>query len=139
MALGFPAPKNGAVVLPSTGNSDFASYEYAENQQTESVIAYGAAVYDPYRGSGTPHSTISANGYAKTGAANTNPGFGATTGGMTTAAGATATLTVDTNTTITGAFVVGNIRLSHARIRPIVGLSYNLDCAGDPTITWVSA
>src|SRR3954468_15219819 len=110
MALGYPAPKNGAVVLPCMTASDISSYDYSETQQTESVIAYGAAVYDPHRGSGTPHASISVSGLAKTGASGTTPGFGATAGGMTAAGGGSTTLTVDTNTTIAGSFVVGNIR-----------------------------
>lgn len=136
MALSYPAPKSGNVVLPCTTATDFNSYEYAEATQSESVAAYGSQVYDPYRSSGTPHASISVAGFAKYGAAGTPPGFGAATGGMTTPGGGSATLTVDTGVTLALAVVVTNIRLSHGRTRAIVPLAYTAEGAGDTTQTW---
>lgn len=136
MALGFPNPKNGAVAIAPSTASDFASYDYSESQAVESVAAYGAAVYDPFRASATPHASVSVAGFAKTGAVGVPPGFGAT--GFTAAGGA-ATFTVDTGVTLTGNFVVSNIRLSHARLRAAVPLSYQLENAGDVTVTWPTA
>lgn len=136
MALSYPNPKNGAVVLPGTSATDIMSFDYAESQQVESVAAYGAAVYDPWRGSATPHASISAAGIAKYGASGTPPGFGSTSGGLADPDGGSMTLTIDTGVTLAAAAVVSSLRLSHSRIRGAVPLAYTLEGAGDTTVTW---
>jgi hypothetical protein len=136
MAASLLTPSNGAVAAPATfaSASDFGAFEISEEQAGESVAAYGAALYDPWRFSGTPHSTIACNGFAKAHAANTQP-FGAT-GGLTSAGGAAATLTADTGVTYAGTMGIQNVRLSHARLRAAVPLSWTLHNTADPTITW---
>lgn len=131
MAEAYPDPSAGAVSLPSGHGADFASFDINETQQSESVAAYGAANYDPHRGSGTPHMSVSVAGFAKKGATGKAPGFGAMT-----AAGASATFTVDSGVTFAGNFVVTNIRLSHARLRAAVPLTFQLENAADITTTW---
>jgi hypothetical protein len=135
MAETWPNPKNGAVVLSSSYSADFNSYELVESQATESVAAYGAAVYDPYRGSGTPHLSATVGAFAKYGAATKTPGFGAFTADYN---GDSATFTIDTQQTVTlaGVMVCSSIRLGHGRTRAAVPLTFNLECGGDITTTW---
>lgn len=133
MPATFPAGKDGAVTLPYGAASDFNSFQITENQAVESVAAYGAAVYDPYRGSGTPHMSIDAAAFAKITAASTAPGFGT---GTASAGGGSATFTAGTSTTIAGACVISQIQLSHSRIRAAVPLTYTMHNSGDMTTTW---
>src|SRR4051812_3814021 len=96
MAASLLTPSLGAIAAPATfgSASDFGSMTVEETQANESACAYGAAVYDNYRGSGTPHSKITSTGFAKAHASNTQA-FGVL-GGMTSASGAAATFTFDT-------------------------------------------
>lgn len=142
MALSYVNPKNGGVT-PATGTAtDFNSFDYAESQATESVLAYGAAVYDPYRGNGTPHASVSGTGIAKYGAANTQPGWAGTNGGTNTGVGTadfdggSATLTLDTGVTLAATFIMTSLRVSHARARAAVSLAFSWECGGDVTVTW---
>lgn len=130
-------PLNGAVAFPGSLNSDFGSFEIGESQNTESVASYGAAVYDPYRGSGTPHVSFSAAAFVKGHANTTNP-FGSG-GGVTNGAGANTTFTVDTGFTYAVAAVVSNVRLMHARLRAAIPLTFSLEGAGDPVVTWAAS
>jgi hypothetical protein len=136
MAAAMLSPQNGAVAMPATqaSASDFGSMEVTEEQQGESVAAYGAAVYDPWRFSGTPHQMISCAGFAKAHAANTQP-FGAL-GGLSDPDGAAATFTLDTGVTIGGSYGIQSVRLSHARLRAAVPLSWTMHNTADPTLTW---
>ncbi len=137
MAAAQLAPQNGAVAFPGSLVADYGSFEIGESQATESVACYGAAVYDNYRGSGTPHTSISAAGFAKAHASSTVP-FG-TGGGLTVAAGAAATFTIDTGVTYAGSFVVTSVRLMHARLRAAIPLTWSLEISGDPTVTWATS
>jgi hypothetical protein len=140
MALSYANPKNGSVVLAVGTASDFNSFDYAETQATESVIAYGAAIYDPFRGNGTPHASVSATGIAKHGAANTPPGFSSSAGvGTSDFDGGTATLTIDTGVTLAATMILASLRISHARARAAVPLAYSLEGGGDTTVTWAVA
>jgi hypothetical protein len=133
MATTYPVPKNGACSIGSQfAGCDFASFDYGEAQNTESVAAYGAQIYDPHRGSGTPHASGSAAAFAKYGAANTNS-FGNT---ALTAGGSAGTLTIDTGVTIAGTLVLSRVSVSHARLRAAVPLTFNFEGGGDMTITW---
>lgn len=136
MASALLIPSNGAVVTPATfaTASDFGSFDVSEEQQGESVAAYGAAVYDPWRFSGTPHQQVTCAGFVRAHAANTQP-FGAT-GGLTSATGAAATFTADTGVTLAGTYGIQNFRMSHARLRAAVVGSWTLHNAGDVTTTW---
>jgi hypothetical protein len=136
MALSYVNPKNGAVVATIGTASDFNSFDYSESQPSESVIAYGAAVYDPYRGNGTPHASTSASGIAKHGAANTPPGFGSSSGGTVDFDGGTVTLTLDTGVTLAATMVMTSLRVSHARARAAVPLAFQFEGGGDTTVTW---
>jgi hypothetical protein len=99
------------------------------------VAAYGAAVYDPWRFSGTPHSTIQSTGFAKAHASNTQP-FAAT-GGMTSAGGAAATFTSrHRRVTYAGNFGYQSVELGHARLRAAVTLNWSMHNTGDVTVTW---
>lgn len=131
MAEVYPDPSNGAVVLPTGHGADLANFDYDETYFTESVAAYGAQTFDPYRSSGTPHAKVTAGAFAKYGAAGKTPGLGAAT-----AAGASATLTVDTGVTIVGVMVINNIKFSHAKLRAAVPLMFGLDNGGDLVVTW---
>ncbi len=133
MAATFCAGKDGAVVLGVGSASDFMSFELNETQAVESVAAYGAAVYDPYRGSGTPHLQATVAAFAKYGAANTPAGFGS---GTVSPGGAAATFTPGTGVSLAGSCVCAGIRLGHSRIRAAVPLTYDLHNSGDMTITW---
>jgi hypothetical protein len=133
MAETYPDPSNGAIVLHSSYSADFNSFELNESQNLESVAAYGAAVYDPYRGSGTPHLSAVVGAFAKYGASGKTPGFGAYTADYD---GASSTFTVDTGVTVVGAMVCGSLRLGHGRTRAAVPLTFNLECAGDMVTTW---
>lgn len=139
MALSYPNPKNGAVAHAVSTATDFASFDYAESQSVESVAAYGAAVYDPFRGSATPHASVSVGAFAKYGASGTPPGFGSTSGGTADPDGGTATFTIDTGVTLGGTFVISSLRLSHARLRGAVPLSFQMENAGEVTVTWAVA
>lgn len=136
MAAALLVPSLGSVANPATfaSASDFGSFSISEEQGGESVCAYGAAVYDAWRASGTPHSTINCAGFAKAHAANTQP-FAAT-GGLTSATGAAATYTLDTGVTYAGTFIITNVTLAHARLRAAVPLTWTQHGAGDSTVTW---
>lgn len=133
MALGFPAGKDGAVVLPNGSASDFNSFQITETQAVESVAAYGGALYDPFRGSGTPHMTADVSAFAKIGASNTAPGFGV---GTASPGGGSATFTAGVSTTLAGAVVIEKIQLSHSRVRAAVPLTFTMHNSGDVTTTW---
>jgi hypothetical protein len=137
MALSYVNPKNGAVA-PAVGTAtDFNSFDYSETQSSESVIAYGAALYDPYRGNGTPHASAAATGIAKYGAANTPPGWSTAAGvGTSDFDGGTLTLTLDTGVTLAFTAVTTSIRVSHARARAAVPLAFSFEGGGDTTVTW---
>lgn len=135
MAMAFPAGKDGAVVLPLNTASDFVAFDVDESQAVESVAAYGAAVYDPYRGSGTPHQMVNVAGFAKYGAAGTVPGFGHASV-MASAGGGASTFTVGTGVTLAGSYVFANLRLAHSRIRAAVPLTYTMHNSGEITTTW---
>ncbi len=137
MASALLTPSTGAVSLPYANASDFGAMEVTEDSARESVAAYGAAVYDPFRSSGTPHQTVQCTGFARANANNTQP-FGAL-GGLVAAGGGAATFTLNTNTTITGNYIIGNVKLTHARLRAAVPLTWQMDNSGDPTITWPTA
>jgi hypothetical protein len=136
MASALLTPSLGAVAAPATfgSASDFGSIEMSEEQFGESVAAYGAAVYDPWRFSGTPHSQVNTTGFARAHASNTQP-FGAL-GGMTSAGGAAATFTLDTGVTVAGTYGYRSVRLTHARLRAAVALQHEMHSTGDPTVTW---
>lgn len=136
MALSYANPKNGAVAPVFNSAGDFNSFDYTETQASESVIAYGAAVYDPFRGNGTPHASFAATGIAKYGAANTTVGFSGTTGGTVDYDGGTCTLTVDTGVTIALTSILTSARLSHARARAAVAMAWSFEGGGDATVTW---
>lgn len=142
MAVSLLTPVAGAVALTTVGGTattpaaivaDFGSFDVTETQATESVAAYGAAVYDPHRGSGTPHQKISVGAFTKGHAANTSP-FG-----VLTAAGGTATFTIDTGFTLGGTYVVSQVRLQHARIKAAIPLTFDMDNSGDITTTWATS
>jgi hypothetical protein len=137
MALSYVNPKNGAVAPIMGTATDFNSFDYAETQATESVIAYGAAIYDPFRGNGTPHASASATGIAKYGAANTPPGFSSSAGtGTSDFDGGTTTLTLDTGVTLAATMILASLRVSHARARAAVPLAFSFEGGGDTTVTW---
>ncbi len=129
-------PANGAVSFPTTTPlvADFGSFDVSQSQQAESVAAYGAAVEDPWRGSATPHFSISTAGFAKAHAANTSPFLSG--GGLTDPDGASGTFTIDTGVTIAAPMIVTSMRLSHARLRATIPISAQLEGAGDSTVTW---
>ena len=133
MPESYPDPSNGAIVLHTSYSADFNSFELNESQPLESVAAYGVKIYDPFRGSGTPHLSATVGAFAKYGAATKNPGFGAYTADFD---GGDATFTVDTGLTLAGKMVCGNIRLGHGRTRAVVPLTFNLDNGDDITTTW---
>lgn len=133
MAEAYPDPTTGAVALPTGYGADFAGFDINESQQSESVACYGAANYDPHRGSGTPHQSISVTGFAKYGASGKSPGFSMS---ASPAAGGAATFTVSTGVSMAGSYVVSQIRLSHSRLRAAVPLTFQLENSSDVTITW---
>lgn len=137
MAKSQLAPLNGAISFPGGLVADYGSFEISESQSVESVCSYGAQVYDNYRGSGTPHNSASCAGFADGHATSTNP-FGSS-GGLTSAGGASATFTPDTGFTYAGPFVVSNVRLMHARLRAAIPLTWQLEGSGDPTLTWATS
>lgn len=136
MAKTYVNPKSGAVAVTGGSAVDFNSFDYTETQGTESINFYGAQVYDPYRGNGTPHASFSATGIATYGAANLSPGFGATTGGTADFDGGTATLTLDTGVTLAATAVMASLRVSHSRSRAAVPLAFQYEGGGDTTVTW---
>ena len=136
MAKAYPAGKDGAIAHAAGSATDFVSFDINETQATESVAAYGSGVYDPHRGSGTPHSQVTVAGFAAYGAANTAPGFGSASGGMTSPSGGTSTYTIATGVTYAGPYVMANIKLSHSRIRAAVPLAFTMENSGGVTTTW---
>lgn len=135
MSISYPAGKDGAVVLPVGNASDFMSFGLEETQGVESMAAYGAAVYEPYRGSGTPHQVVSVAGFAKQNAASTPPGFGSASG-LASPGGGAATFTIGTGNTIAGNYVFSSLSIAHSRIRAAVPLTWQMHTSGDPTNTW---
>lgn len=127
-------PANGAVTIPGSIVADFGSMEIAEAQAVESVAAYGAAVYDPYRASGTPHSAVTVAGFVKAYASTTQV-LGAS-GGLSDPDGGTGTFTLDTNVSVSGAYVIESVRIMHARLRAAVPATWSMHNSADPTITW---
>lgn len=135
MALSYINPSTGAVTATSLGSAtDFTAFDYVEAQSVESVAAYGAAVYDPFRGSGTPHASASVAGIAKYGASGAIPGFGTATADFD---GNTVTLGLQGSTvTLAATMVLASLRLSHGRTRAAVPLAFQLEGGGDTTVTW---
>lgn len=136
MAAASLVPANGAVAAPFSSASDFISMDVTEEQAGESVAAYGAAVYDPWRFSATPHSVINAAGFAKAHTTNTPP-FGSA-GGLVSNAGAAATFTFDTGVTYAGNYGVQSVKLMHSRVRAAVPLTWTMHNTGDVTVTWAT-
>jgi hypothetical protein len=136
MAKAYPAGSQGAVAHAAGSATDFVSFDINETQATESVAAYGVGVYDPHRGSGTPHSQVTVAGFAAYGATNTPPGFGSTSSGMASPTGGTATYTIATGVTYAGPYVMANLKLSHSRIRAAVPVAFTMENSGDVTTTW---
>ena len=135
MAKAYPAGKDGATAQ-AMGGTDFVSFDVNESQATESVASYGAAVYDPHRGSGTPHQQVTVGAFAAYGATGTKAGFGDATAGTASAGGGAATYTIATGVTLTGNYCMANIKLSHSRIRAAVPLTFTMENSGDITTTW---
>lgn len=132
MSASLLSPVNGAVAVAGLGGVEFQAFTRDESQAVESVAAFGTAVYDPYVGSGTPHASMSAQGFALAHATNTVP-FGA---GVMTHTGINTTLTYDTGVSTAETSIVSRLTLSESRIRAVVPLSFSLEGASDPTTTW---
>ena len=115
----------------------FQSFDVNERVATEDVTAYGANVYGAFLSNGTPVQTVTVNGFGQHGAASSTPGFGGA--GILDSDGSSATLTMDTGSTLVGSYIVTNIRATHSRVRGAVGISWELQNAGDITATWASS
>lgn len=132
MASHLVFPKTGAVALPSGSYGLFQSFDVDESVMTEDVTAYGIMAYGANATNGTPNQVVNVNGFAQAGASSTSPGFG------DVSAGAAATLTFETSTTMTGTYIVRRRRASHSRIRGAVSVSWEMLNGGDITTTWAS-
>jgi hypothetical protein len=130
MAKTYPSGATGAVVLPTGHGADIASFDYGESQATESVAFYGTNLYNPMRGSGTFEVRATCAAFAAYGASGFAPGFGAATN-----IGSSSTFTVATGVTMVGQMVVSGIRLSHARLRAAVPLTFELSNSADTMVT----
>jgi hypothetical protein len=80
------------------------------------------------------------SGIAKYGAASTPPGFSSAAGvGTSDFDGVTVLLTLDTGVTLSATMVMASLRVSHARARAAVPLSFQFEGGGDTTVTWAVA
>lgn len=126
------------MAFPNGVLADYNSFEINQSQGAESVAAYGAAISDPWRGSGTPHIMISGTAFQKGHAALTGFMISTQGSGLSDPDGATSTFTVDTGHTVAAPFVVTDFRLSHARLRAAIPVNYTIHQSADETVTWAS-
>ena len=126
-------PRNGAVSIGSMV-ADFASFDIEAMQSVENVTPYGSNACAKNVGNGTPDFTMHVGAFALAHAANTAPGMPALA-----ATGQTCTFTLDTGVTESGPCVVQNLKISHARMKAAVPITFTLKCAGEITETWATS
>ncbi len=134
MASKLIVQKNGAITLPTGAYGVFQSFTMTESQSIEDTTVYGSGVtYGSFTASGTPASRLRVNGFAQVASTTSSPGWGAMT-----STGATCTVTFDTTSTVTGAYIVESIEVSHSRPSAVARATWSLANSGDLTISWAT-
>lgn len=139
MPAHYASPKTGAFSPPGSLGGVFQSFDVTESQALEEVTCFGAGVYGQFRGNGTPIQSLTVSGFVQTGASNANPGFGITGAACLDSDGGTATLTFETATTLSGDYIVQEVRASVSRVRGAESATWTLRNATDISPTWAAS
>ena len=129
---------NGSISPPTGFNMDFQTMRIHEMQTSENITSYGGTIYGIFFGSGTTIQDIAVTGYPFKGTTASNPGIG-NMNGTAGALGSSATYTLDTGITISGAFLSDDLTIDHSRLVAGAKTSMGFKPAGELTIAWASS
>ena len=141
-------PKNGAVSWGTMGTTgaDFASFDVDAGQAVDNVTPYGSNTCTVNVGSGTPDFVFNVGAFGLVHGATTYPNLANNTGGTSgtsgtafSSGGASATFTLDSNTTYSGTVILQRFRISHARMRGFVPLAMTFRNSAEITEAWAIA